>query len=322
MNGKEYEVYCGEYLKKLGFHNIQYTKTTGDQGIDIIAYKNHKKYGFQCKYYESPVGNAAVQEAFAGAAYYQCDKACVITNNTFTRSAIQLANETNVELFDEIDKRKKRIIPLLFKCIFLLVALLCIYLFNQERTKDIYSTSRILSCIFFLIAYFISIHYEKSYLSCILSSIFSLISLSLFIYDPPFNDNYNLYFLFSILFFHIFMDIQTLINILNKHKKYTTTVSLETNQLIRQEIKEYGNSIAKEISDDFNTHAELNSYNEENKIITYIYHSTKNISSDLSLAEFEYNQKYINETYTFKKLSPKTFSITIQNSHIYQKESL
>lgn len=322
MNGKEYEVFCGEYLKKLGFHNIQYTKETGDQGIDIIAYKNHKKYGFQCKYYESPVGNAAVQEAFAGAAYYQCDKACVITNNTFTRSAIQLADETNVELFDEIDKNKNKIIPILFKCIFLVIALLCIYLFNQERVKDVYSSSRILSCIFFLIAYFISINYEKSYLSCILSAIFSLISLSLFIYDPPFNNQYDLYFLFSIFFFHIFMDIQTLMNIYKKHKNYKTTVLLETKQLIHQEIEEYGNSIAKEMSDDFNTHVELNTYTDENKTITYVYYSTKNISKDLSLAEFEYNQKYIDETYTFQKLSPKTFSITIQNSHIYQKESL
>ena len=51
MNGYEYEQYCAEWLKKHGFHHVHVTKASNDQGIDILASKKQKRYGFQCKYY-------------------------------------------------------------------------------------------------------------------------------------------------------------------------------------------------------------------------------------------------------------------------------
>lgn len=101
MNGYEYEYKCAKILKRKGFSKVEVTKESGDQGIDIIAYRNGKKYGIQCKYYTSPVGNHAVQEVFAGAKYYNCDIAVVMTNNTFTSSAKELAQKTNVLLWNE-----------------------------------------------------------------------------------------------------------------------------------------------------------------------------------------------------------------------------
>ena len=80
-------------LKRKHFSKIEVTKSSGDQGVDIIAYKHRKKYGIQCKYYTYPVGNKAVQEAYAGANFYDCDKVIVMTNTTFTRSAIELAEK-------------------------------------------------------------------------------------------------------------------------------------------------------------------------------------------------------------------------------------
>lgn len=40
MNGHEYEYACAQYLKKTGYSNVNVTKASGDQGIDVIAYKN------------------------------------------------------------------------------------------------------------------------------------------------------------------------------------------------------------------------------------------------------------------------------------------
>ena len=80
-------------LKRKHFSKIEVTKSSGDQGVDIIACKHRKKYGIQCKYYTYPVGNKAVQEAYAGANFYDCDKVIVMTNTTFTRSAIELAEK-------------------------------------------------------------------------------------------------------------------------------------------------------------------------------------------------------------------------------------
>ncbi len=105
MDGLQYENACAEYLKKHGFYNVVVTKASGDQGVDVIAEKAGHKYGIQCKYYTGAVGNKAVQEAYSGAAYYNCDKAVVMTNSTFTKSAIELAKKLGVELWDKQDER-------------------------------------------------------------------------------------------------------------------------------------------------------------------------------------------------------------------------
>ena len=54
----------------------------------IIAEKDNIKIVIQTKCYHNVVGNKAIQEAVAGMKYYDADKAMVITNSTFTRSAI------------------------------------------------------------------------------------------------------------------------------------------------------------------------------------------------------------------------------------------
>lgn len=106
-NGYDFEYFCANLLRQKGFYNVKVTKASGDQGVDIIAYKKNKKYAIQCKYYNSPVGNKAIQEIYAGKAHFYCDKAIVMTNNTFTKSAKELAHSTNVELWDKIDTTKK-----------------------------------------------------------------------------------------------------------------------------------------------------------------------------------------------------------------------
>lgn len=103
MNGYEYEEKCGEYLLKKGFTNVEVTPKSGDFGIDIIACKDGTKYGIQCKYYDKPVGNKAVQEAYAGSTYYKCDKPMVITNTTFTNQAKALAESLGVELWEDVN---------------------------------------------------------------------------------------------------------------------------------------------------------------------------------------------------------------------------
>ena len=105
MNEIEYEIACGNYLKTRGFEKVEVTKASGDQGLDVIAYKDGLKYGIQCKLYSKPVGNKAVQEAHAGASFYKCDKAIVMTNNTFTKSAQELATNIGVELWPNMDEK-------------------------------------------------------------------------------------------------------------------------------------------------------------------------------------------------------------------------
>ena len=101
--GIKYEKACAKYLNKIGYTNVRVTQASGDQGIDILAEKEGKTYGIQCKHYKAAVGNKAVQEAFSGAAYYGCDIAVVMTNSTFTQSAVELANRNGVLLWPGIE---------------------------------------------------------------------------------------------------------------------------------------------------------------------------------------------------------------------------
>lgn len=100
MSGIEFEDFCCHLLSENGFSNIKTTKASGDQGIDILAQKDNLKYGIQCKCYSSNVGNSAIQEVFSGIRYYGCDKGIVLTNQFFTRSAIDLAQSTGIIMWD------------------------------------------------------------------------------------------------------------------------------------------------------------------------------------------------------------------------------
>lgn len=99
MNGAEFEHFIAQLFQNLGY-KTEITKHSGDQGIDIIAENNGVKIGIQAKCYSSSVSNSAIQEVVAGKNHYRLDKALVITNSTFTKSAIELANSNGVILWD------------------------------------------------------------------------------------------------------------------------------------------------------------------------------------------------------------------------------
>ena len=110
MDGHEFEYFCAELLKNTGFENVNVTPGSGDQGIDVIAYKDGIKYGIQCKCYASDIGNKAVQEAFSGKEFYKCHIGVVLSNRYFTSSAMELAARNRILLWDRsylIDLLKK-----------------------------------------------------------------------------------------------------------------------------------------------------------------------------------------------------------------------
>lgn len=104
--GEDYEQFCADELKKYGFKNIRLTKSSGDYGVDIVCEKRGEKWAVQCKYYSSHVGLGAVQQAAAGKAMYECDRAMVITNSVFTSQAKELAMQNGVDLWEELEPKK------------------------------------------------------------------------------------------------------------------------------------------------------------------------------------------------------------------------
>ena len=81
-------------------YDAKVTKLSGDQGVDVVADKKGRRAVIQAKCYSGSVGNGAVQEVVAGKQYYHAVDAYVVTNSTFTKSAIELARANNVVLWD------------------------------------------------------------------------------------------------------------------------------------------------------------------------------------------------------------------------------
>lgn len=101
FNGRDYEIYCANRLSKAGYKKVTLTQQSRDFGADIVAYDKHgTKVCFQCKYYSSYVGIAAVQEVLASLPYYKASRGVVITNSRFTNAAISLAKEANIKLIE------------------------------------------------------------------------------------------------------------------------------------------------------------------------------------------------------------------------------
>lgn len=100
-NGYDFEIYVSKLLVHNGFKNVQVTKGSGDQGVDIFATsEDNVTYGFQTKYYTGTVGNDAVQQIIAGKTFYKIHVGVVVTNSFFTKSAIELADRSGILLWD------------------------------------------------------------------------------------------------------------------------------------------------------------------------------------------------------------------------------
>lgn len=103
MEGLAFEQYCADILRENGFRDVEVTPGSGDYGIDILCRKDMISYAIQCKCYSGTIGNKAVQEALSGKVFYGCTVGVVLTNNYFTREAIETADKTNVLLWDRDD---------------------------------------------------------------------------------------------------------------------------------------------------------------------------------------------------------------------------
>lgn len=108
MSGTEFEEWCKNLLEKLGWTDVETTKATGDQGVDILAMKDEVPYAFQCKCYASDLGNTPVQEVYAGLRFYHRNVGVVITNRYFTQGAKDLAAACDILLWDR-DRLKRMI---------------------------------------------------------------------------------------------------------------------------------------------------------------------------------------------------------------------
>lgn len=98
MGGIEFEEFLRDLYDALGYE--VHKTNINDQGADLIVLHQGEKIVIQAKRYKSSVSNSAVQQVYTAKAFYDCDKAIVITNSSFTKSAREVAEKVGVELWD------------------------------------------------------------------------------------------------------------------------------------------------------------------------------------------------------------------------------
>jgi hypothetical protein len=103
MSGWDFERYCADCLLKKGFTKAEVTSGSGDHGVDIIAEQNGIRFGIQCKLYQGQIPNKAVQEAYTGASYYDCDVAVIMSNSELTKQAQVEAKKLRVKFWSIVD---------------------------------------------------------------------------------------------------------------------------------------------------------------------------------------------------------------------------
>jgi restriction system protein len=105
MSGIEFEEVCAEIFRRNGF-KVASTKSSGDQGADLVLEGRKERAVVQTKRYKGKVGNWAVQEVLAAKGFYAAQRALVVTNSSYSNSARQLAVANGVELLDRRDLAK------------------------------------------------------------------------------------------------------------------------------------------------------------------------------------------------------------------------
>lgn len=106
LSGRAFEKYLRVQFKHLGYR-VKLTDFSHDYGADLVVKKRGERIVVQAKRYEKNVGIAAVQEAVGSVAYYDADRAMVVTNSGFTKSARNLARQNEVELWGRREIQEK-----------------------------------------------------------------------------------------------------------------------------------------------------------------------------------------------------------------------
>jgi len=102
-DGKDLEEQVKHLLLAMGL-KADITKTTGDGGIDIIAYSNSPifsgKYVVQCKDWNGSVGESVVRDLYGVMTAESANKGILVTTGAITRAAKKFAEGKPLELID------------------------------------------------------------------------------------------------------------------------------------------------------------------------------------------------------------------------------
>lgn len=99
MDGLEFENYVARILKTQGYRRVRLTEKY-DLGVDITARKNGISWAIQVKRRTGVVKANAVRQVVTALRLYNCGRAMVISNSSYSHIARQLAESNDCVLID------------------------------------------------------------------------------------------------------------------------------------------------------------------------------------------------------------------------------
>jgi restriction system protein len=98
---RSFEFFVGEYLRQLGYTDVDVTQGVADWGVDAFAMKDGKKYVVQAKMYgdcKTKVNRRQMMELYGVMHYFDCQCAIMIYNGRIMDDAVQVANKLGIQL--------------------------------------------------------------------------------------------------------------------------------------------------------------------------------------------------------------------------------
>ena len=97
LGGVEFERELGKLYRGRGY-GVDWTPTSGDQGINIIPKRNGKTTVVQCKAHKRPAGPAVARELFGSMVAYGADNAILACTEGFTDGVVKFARGKPIDL--------------------------------------------------------------------------------------------------------------------------------------------------------------------------------------------------------------------------------
>jgi restriction endonuclease Mrr len=106
LTPRQFEELIGKLLEASGYQNVRRVGGSGDLGVDLVAYDTQGSYiVVQCKRYNpgKSVSSPDLQK-FIGmmVLHHKADKGIFVTTSSFTRPAIDLAQQQSIQLVDGV----------------------------------------------------------------------------------------------------------------------------------------------------------------------------------------------------------------------------
>lgn len=100
MDSLRFIHWCADLLKRHSFQNVQVLRGKDKRGVDILAQESNIKYTIHCKRSNSDVGTSAIWEIKEGMSRYNDHIGLIITNQHFTKDAVDMAEAESLHLWD------------------------------------------------------------------------------------------------------------------------------------------------------------------------------------------------------------------------------